>query len=279
MAPFTSPSNAEATNSASAFTDTVLSAALAAVLGFLWTVPHTSQGRTLRHASTGRSRPRRHRDVVHTGLAGARRRMMAGIDPPPEPEEPKAHRSRQGWLDVAEAGTLLGVRFVVVLGTLLGRSTARAFVALLVLYFVLLRPDVRSSSRAYLRRIGLAHGFWDVYAHVRCFADAAVDRLFLLRGQFHHYRITQNGHEHLVRLKEQKRGAILLGAHLGSFEAMRMRSDVHGIPLNIVGYFRNTARLNSVLSKIEPCAQRALHRGRPRLSRFHPQGQGAHRGG
>ncbi len=178
--------------------------------------------------------------------------MLARMDPASEPAKSSSLRPQQGWLDVAEAGTLLGIRFVVVLGTMLGRTAARGFVSLLVLYFVMLRRDVRSSSRAYLQRMGLAHGFWEIYAHVRCFADGAVDRLFLLRNQFHHYRITQNGHEHLVQLKEQKRGAILLGAHLGSFEAMRMRSDAHGIPLNIVGYFRNTARLNSVLSRVNP---------------------------
>jgi predicted LPLAT superfamily acyltransferase len=147
---------------------------------------------------------------------------------------------------------------MVALGTLLGRSAARGFVAILTLYFVLLRSSLRKWSQAYLRRLGRPHGFAAVYAHVRAFADTAVDRLFLIRGEFHHYQITQNGHELMLRLKQERRGAILLGAHLGSFEAMRMRSDAHAIPVNVVGYIRNAARINSVLQKLNPALNTRL---------------------
>lgn len=159
---------------------------------------------------------------------------------------------RRGWLEVAEAGTLAGLHFMVVLCTLFGRGAARAFLFLLTLYFTAFRPDLRRTARAYRRRMGLPHGFWDIHRQVRCFAEAATDRFFLLRNQFDRFQITQTGHEHIVKLKEEKRGAILLGAHLGSFEAMRMRSDAHQIPVNVVGYFKNSARINKLLARFNP---------------------------
>jgi predicted LPLAT superfamily acyltransferase len=159
---------------------------------------------------------------------------------------------RRGWLEVAEAGTLAGLKFMVVLCTLFGRGAARAFLFLLTLYFAASRPDLRRTARAYRRRMGIPAGFWNIHRQVWCFAEVATDRFFLIRNQFHRFAITQNGHEHMVKLREEKRGAILLGAHLGSFEAMRMRSDAERVPVNVVGYFKNTARINNLLAKFNP---------------------------
>ena len=45
---------------------------------------------------------------------------------------------------------------------------------------------------------------------------------------------------------------MLLGAHLGSFEAMRAMATDKSLPLNIVGYFKNARLINGVLEKLNP---------------------------
>ena len=176
--------------------------------------------------------------------------MSEDVEQRESPGEPG--EKRQNWLEVAEAGTVLGIRFVVALCTLFGRGVARAFIAVLAGYFVAFRADVRRASRTYHRRLGIEPTLPIVYNHVRRFAEVAMDRLFLLKGDFQHFEISYHGHEHLEMLKAEKRGAILLGAHLGSFEAMRMRADARTIPINVVGYFKNTARINSILQRYNP---------------------------
>src|SRR5262245_35909676 len=96
---------------------------------------------------------------------------LATVEPAPAPR-------RSTWLDVAEPCSLYCIRFVLCLFTAFGLKVARSFVAILALYYTLLRADVRQASRAYLARMKLPTRFRDVYAHVRCFADVAVDRLF-----------------------------------------------------------------------------------------------------
>jgi predicted LPLAT superfamily acyltransferase len=167
---------------------------------------------------------------------------------PPVPAVP----ARRGWLDIAEVGSAFGIRTIVVLCTLFGRGVGRLVVAAVALYFVILRPRARRNARLYRQRLGVRAGFRDVYRQVRRFAEVSMDRMFFLRGQFRHYQMTSHGHEILVDLKNSGRGAILLGAHLGSFEAMRMRSAATQIPINIVGYFRNAARMNAVLQSLGP---------------------------
>ncbi|MDB4988869.1 MAG: hypothetical protein JWN04_4047, partial [Myxococcaceae bacterium] len=44
---------------------------------------------------------------------------------------------KRGWLDVAEVGSVWGIRFVVALCMLCGRGAARAFLRFVVFYYVL----------------------------------------------------------------------------------------------------------------------------------------------
>jgi predicted LPLAT superfamily acyltransferase len=49
-----------------------------------------------------------------------------------------------------------------------------------------------------------------------------------------------------------RRGAILLGAHLGSFEAMRAAAEKYDVPLWIVADFSNAERINGMLELLAP---------------------------
>ena len=64
-----------------------------------------------------------------------------------------AARAREGWLDVAEVGSLWGIRFVVGLCRVFGRSTARAFLHCLAAYYLVFHGSARRASRGYLTRL------------------------------------------------------------------------------------------------------------------------------
>ncbi|HTA20700.1 MAG TPA: lipid A biosynthesis acyltransferase [Polyangia bacterium] len=157
-----------------------------------------------------------------------------------------------GWLDVAERGSVLGIWFMVAVCRLLGRRVGRLLVRPLVLYFVAFAPTARRASRAYLQRLGLPHGTRAVLAHCRRFANCTLDRLFWSLGETQRFEVTSTGSEHLRALAAERRGALLVGAHLGSFEAMRGMATRGALPLNIVGYFKNARLINGVLEKLNP---------------------------
>jgi predicted LPLAT superfamily acyltransferase len=161
---------------------------------------------------------------------------------------------RRTWLSAAEPGSVLGIRFLVVLCTLFGRAVARAALRPIVLYYVLLQASARRSSRQYLQRT-LGRATWPmIYRHFLSFAEVALDRFFLLRGQFHRFQFGSDGFEHLKKLHAERRGAILLGAHVGSFEAMRLIADSRSVPINVITYRGNARMLNAVLQSINPGA-------------------------
>ncbi len=161
---------------------------------------------------------------------------------------------RHGWLDVAEVGSVWGIRFVVRLCRLFGRGAARAFLRVLVFYYVLFARTGRRASRQYFAKLGSDAGFAEVYRHFCTFADVALDRLLIASGERSLFQVTSNGREHLDTLTREKRGALLIGAHLGSFEAMRLGAVTQGMPINMVVNFSNAKHIQSVLEQLDPQA-------------------------
>ena len=125
------------------------------------------------------------------------------------------------WLSQRERGALLGIRFAFVLATVLGRWPARQFVRLIALFYTLFDGDVRRASRQWLSRVHGRPARWrEIYQHVFTFAQVALDRIFLLRGKTTMFHVNRTGSENLRNALSTGKGALLLGAHLGSFEAI-----------------------------------------------------------
>lgn len=154
------------------------------------------------------------------------------------------------WRRVPEVGTVLGIRFVVGLATFCGRPVATWFLSVLALYYTLSSSRVRRSSRAYLARVGEPTTLAAVRRHVHTFARVALDRLFFLQNRLAPFEIETHGDELLTDLTERKTGAILLGAHLGSFEAMRAVGRDAGMRLSVVVDTRSAERLGRVLREL-----------------------------
>ncbi len=173
-----------------------------------------------------------------------------------------ARRDNVEWLSRKERGALAGIRFVFWLATVGGRAPARFFVRFLSFYYALFDRRARQMSQAYLRRVGEPAGFWAAWRHIAHFSQVTLDRIFFLTGRVKPFNVQRTGHHHLQKLRGEKRGAILLGAHLGSFEAMRARADDEELPLNIVGHFANASMINALFAKLNPGrAARVLHIG------------------
>nr|WP_280855215.1 LolA-related protein [Pararoseomonas indoligenes] len=83
-----------------------------------------------------------------------------------------------------------------------------------------------------------------------------LDRVYLLRGETRGFEITTSGLDMLDARIAEGRGCVLLGAHLGSFTAMRALADEGnghgGCPVEVMAfmYEDNAARANAVFSAL-----------------------------
>ena len=69
------------------------------------------------------------------------------------------------------------------------------------------------------------------------------------------FEVVARGSEHLDALTASREGAILLGAHVGSFEAMRARGSSRGHDIHVLAYLDNAKKINTVLAEIDPAMQ------------------------
>lgn len=162
------------------------------------------------------------------------------------------------WRQIPEAGTVWGIRMLVLLARTCGRRIAGWFLYLVALYYAIVRGTARRASRDYLQRVGHSATFASIVRHLHTFAQVSLDRLFFLTGRWDAFRFEHRNHDQLVELARTGRGVLLLGAHLGSFEVMRCRAKQFGVPINVVVDFSNAERLSAVVRTLDPSADTRL---------------------
>ena len=177
------------------------------------------------------------------------------------------------WLERPERGSVLAMRLIVWLMLTLGRPLARALLHPICAYFLLFSPRARRASVAYLRRaLGRRAGPADVYRHYHAFASTVQDRVYLLAGRFAEFDVTLHGVGEADRLLHERRGCILLGSHLASFEILRARGIAAGLPpVNMLMYVDNAEKTGGVMRSLAPeLASRIIPLGGPEsLLRVH----------
>lgn len=166
------------------------------------------------------------------------------------------------WGRIAERGSIWGIRFTAAVFRLLGRRTSLPLVYAVVTYFFLTDAPGRRASLAYLRRVHATvegrrvlprpPGLRECFRHYRTFAVAIVDRLAIWFGRRDPFEFESHGLDYVDGLAEQERGALLLGAHLGSFDALRLLARRAGRTVNVLMFTANAERINRVLREFAP---------------------------
>jgi predicted LPLAT superfamily acyltransferase len=160
----------------------------------------------------------------------------------------------RAWLRQPEQGSYLALRLITWIATRFGRRLSRVLLYPISAYFVLFSHASRRASLDYLQRVRAQAVNWlDVFRHYYYFASTLLDRIYFLSGQHDLFEIQMHGAEIVQRQGERGQGCLLLGSHLGSFDAMRALGILQQhLSIKVLMYEENAKKINTVLNAINP---------------------------
>lgn len=158
------------------------------------------------------------------------------------------------WTQRREGGGHFAVWLIRTIGLRLGRRCARALLYPITLYFFFRRGYERRMSRAYLSRVfDRPASCWMILRHIHCYAATILDRVFLLSRSTRGFDVRVYGLDGLDTQIDRGGGALMLSAHIGSFEALRALADERPeFNVRIVMDTKQTPALTALLHALNP---------------------------
>lgn len=170
------------------------------------------------------------------------------------------------WKQRPEGGGLFAIWLIRTIARRGGRAVARSLLWPITFYFLLMRGPERRASLAYLQRVLPARPTLRHAArHIHTFASTILDRVFLLGGQLERFDFDVQGLSALEAQLDRRRGVLVLGSHLGSFDALRAlatrRPDVR---VRVLLDKAHNAAMQQLLDAINPqLARDIIDAGQP----------------
>jgi predicted LPLAT superfamily acyltransferase len=161
------------------------------------------------------------------------------------------------WAQLEEWSVIWGMRFLLRIYLLFGRTVLQLFLYPVMIYYWLINRQARQASQAYLNRLAVfapslkLHGslLWS-YRHFISFANAIIDKLAAWSGALSRTDVQYYGRNELVAKLHKGQGIVLLGSHLGNLEVCRVIADFDkSIHINVLVHTKHAEKFNRLLNQ------------------------------
>ena len=160
----------------------------------------------------------------------------------------------QDWRAQKERGSSFMLRLIRWIATHLGRGPTRLLLYPITLYFLLTAGYQRRASREFLTlALDRPATLIDLARHFHTFASTILDRVFMMTGRFDCFEMEIHNHSLIAEQIARKQGCVLVGSHLGSFEALRIIGlEQKELPIKILMYPQHNEMLVRILEELNP---------------------------
>lgn len=145
-------------------------------------------------------------------------------------------QQQRAWSGQSRGGSF-GYLFFVYTIRLLGVRAAYVVLAFVAIYFIPFAPKATVAIWDYNRRrrcLGVMRSVWELYMHYYTFGQTLIDRVALRSGLQARYRFSFENFERFTELLNSGSGVVMIGAHVGLWDAGAGFFGQHGKRLNIV---------------------------------------------
>jgi predicted LPLAT superfamily acyltransferase len=178
--------------------------------------------------------------------------------------EPHTPLHTPNWQTEQERSNAFAMKMLVWVALHLGRNIAQFFLLPITFYFWATSPKVRAASAQYLRKVeaslDLPTGKLSTLKHIHTFSVIVLDRVFMLSGQTNRFNTYIHNFDQMKAVHDRGEGGLFVGAHLGSFEALRVlgtRNPANDqmlpkLVVRMAMYEENARKINRMLEAINP---------------------------
>ena len=165
------------------------------------------------------------------------------------------------WANIREAGVLAGMRFMLMVYELLGRTVFSLVLYPVMAYFLLRRRTAREASFDYLRRVR-AHfpgalpdrSRWRLaLSHFMRFSQTMLDKYLAWVRPPPVPELPPGHRENLLELLDRRQGCLVLGSHYGNIEYSRGLSVRHPeLVINVLIYDQHAGKFAEMMARAQP---------------------------
>ena len=166
-----------------------------------------------------------------------------------------AEPTPSSWTQQAERGGVPIIRFMIWLSLRLGRRLSRVVLFGIAAYFLVFGPRARAGVQGFYQRLYGRRASWrELYKHFLSFSTTIHDRIFLLAERYEEVQVQLSVPEDVRTVLRAERGVVVLGAHFGSFEALRGAATEVNKTAVMLMYPDNGNKLGDLLAELNPQA-------------------------
>ncbi|MFI3275565.1 glycosyltransferase [Vibrio sp.] len=174
--------------------------------------------------------------------------------------EPQASEQPH-WSRTQERGTVLGIKLLLTIYTLLGRGVFNLILRGVMRYYHLTGKRARNASEQYLFQLKAYAEQQNIelpteltsYNHLLSFGHTMLDKLAAWKGDFSAENLTIHGQDQFENMVANQQGVLILGSHLGNIELCRALGRRHSnIKINALVFTEHAERFNSVMKAVNP---------------------------